>query len=135
MYGEVWKGFIIESKRHYFTYDEQNLFRLSDKDYFNTNTNSMCIFDGLECDEQGKILLENNRVIMINSWYTIKNYFGDKSGRHKRNKNFYIYQNNFYNDYGEAIKNLSREAKRALIEYQNIGEKEGLLCTRKMITM
>ncbi|MEG0898349.1 MAG: hypothetical protein RSF40_01385 [Oscillospiraceae bacterium] len=118
MLSEVWKGFVIGSERHYFTYDEQNLFRLRDRSYFNTNTNTMCIFDGVECDATGKILPENTRVIMINSWYTIKNYFGDKSGMHRRNKNFYIYKDNFYNEKGEAVKNLSREAKQALKEYQ-----------------
>jgi hypothetical protein len=117
MLGDIWKSFQIGNNRHYFTYDEKTIFSLKGKDYFNTNTNSINIFNGVECDEYGKILTGEPKVILINSWYTIKNYFGDKSGMHKRNKNFYIYKDKIYNMNGEEIKGLSRETKKAWQEY------------------
>jgi hypothetical protein len=118
MLGEIWKSFCVNDKRHYFTYDEKDIFRLSHKDYFNTNTESMAIFSGFKCNEYGVLFGPREKVILINSWYTIKNYFGDKSGKHKRNKNFYIYQGKIYNDQGEKIEKLSREAKKAYEEYE-----------------
>lgn len=83
MLGEIWDSFYINNKRHCFTYDDKkDVFKFEDREYFNTNTDSIIIYNGVECNEYGQILPKNTEVICIYVIYIIKNYSGDKSGMH-----------------------------------------------------
>lgn len=98
----------------------KKIFTVTGKDYFNKNTEKINIVDTFECDNYGKILLENNKVLFIQIVYVIANYFGDRSGRHIRTKNYIVYQDKIYNSHGEQIKKLTKEVQRALDEYTKL---------------
>ncbi len=121
-----WRSFHIEGKQHWIAIDDREIFTVAEKDYFNKNTYKINIVKGFECDDFGKILSENIEILLIQIMYSIQNYFGNKSGKHIRSKEFVIYQGKIYNDKGEEVKKVTKEAQGALNEYQLIKGVAGL---------
>jgi hypothetical protein len=117
---DSWRSFHIEGKQHWFPIEDQNIFSITEKDYFNKHTEKINIVDTFECDDRGKMLSGNNKILFIQIVYIIANYFGDRSGRHKRTKSFVLYNDKIYNDKGEEIKKLTKEVERALNEYRSV---------------
>jgi hypothetical protein len=115
--GMWWSSFHIGESRSFYIYHPDNAFTVTDRSYFNKDTLKVNIINGMECTETGKILPENNTVLLVQIVYNISNYWGQKNGRHIRSKNFYFYKDQLYNSKGETIKKLTKEAQEAYNEY------------------
>lgn len=118
-----WKGFrLLDGKQRWLYTDEQSAMRLNNKDYFNKNTIGIIIYKGYETDEN-KTEPISDTIFYISIDYRIENYFGDKSGKHYRNKRYVVVDDNIYQQlqYGEVkeVKRVTRELKGVLSEICN----------------
>jgi len=113
---EYSKGFIINSKRHYVLLDDQNTITFENQSWFNKSTDRICVTEGKECNENVNIIGNVNWTV-IEVFYHIGNYFGDKSGMHFRKKSFYYDEQSYYNDNGEQIeyKKLPKEVRMTIL--------------------
>lgn len=88
-----WKGFRLpaDDVQRWFYTSEDNAVTLTDKAYFNKATNKAIVYRGFETTEHGTEPISNIG-LYIKVIHRIDNYFGDKSGRHIRAKE-YVYHN------------------------------------------
>lgn len=115
-----WKGFRLpDEKQRWICTDEDSAIRLHNKDYFNKNTISIIIYRGYETEENSVDPL-SDIIYLINVNYRIVNYFGDKSGRHCKNKKYVVINNRVYqqSQSGEVkeVRRITKELKGTLIE-------------------
>lgn len=86
-----WKGFkLSDGKQRWLCTSDADQVKISKADWFNRQTEYIVIYKGCETAEASTKAVSGN-IYMITVVCSIKNYFGDKSGHHYRNKN-YIYK-------------------------------------------
>lgn len=92
-----WKGFHLtedDTQRWFYT-TEETAIKLNGKDYFNKQTESVVIYRGYETLEHGTDPISGEG-FYIKIICRLNNYFGDKSGRHIRTKNYVYYNGRLY---------------------------------------
>ena len=114
-----WKSFRLpDGKIRWFYTDEKSRVIIKDKEWFNKNTISICIYKGYETEEYSEKPV-SEMIYRIAIDYQIANYFGDRSGIHFRSKIFMLIGDKLYKqDKGEGIEvtKITKELKGALEE-------------------
>lgn len=108
--GKVGTGFKINSIQYMFLYNEDEVIKIEEQNYFNKNTQYINIVKGVECDCFLNPI-NDKEIKMFEVVYIIANYFGDRSGHHWRKKKYMLIDDNLYNDDGELIKRIPKEIK------------------------
>ena len=119
--GYFWHGFRTETdgKERYFLGNDNNTLYLTGKEFFNKNTISVTVYKGVEvADLSCTKVISDEEILLISLWVKISNYFGDRNGRHNRNKIYVkigekIYLQNEYGNIKEVVR-LSKELKGIL---------------------
>lgn len=115
----MWKSFRLpDGERRYIYTDEDSAKKITDKEWFNKNTQDITIYTGYETEEYNTApISESIYYIIIN--YQISNYFGDKSGMHYRNKEYVLIGDKLYQQKGGSgteVKRLTKELSGILKE-------------------
>lgn len=118
-----WRTFRLDDEKQRWLYtDETKAIVLHEKDFFNKNTDYVAIYKGFETEEYSMKPI-SNEIYFINIGYSIKNYFGDTSGIHFRNKD-YIFKNGVlyklerYGNPSTVVKRITKELKGVLAEIE-----------------
>lgn len=121
--GSFWQGFRTETdeKERYFYGNDNGALYLKGKGYFNKNTINVMVCRGVEVtDLSSQEAVSEEEILLISICVRISNYFGDKSGRHLRNKRYIKIGGNLYlqNEFGnpKEVLRLSKELKGILSE-------------------
>lgn len=124
----IWKSFKTESQeRKYFYTDECKKYLIKNKEWFNKNTDYICIYEGFETLEYSEKPI-SDKMYFINIGYHISNYFGDKTGCHFRNKDYVfmngiIYKQDRYGESSTIVCKITKELKNVKLYLNEIIEK------------
>ena len=107
--------------RWFLTEDETKVY-LTDKEWFNKNTTSVCIHRGYETEEYSTEPI-SEMIYHIDIEYQILNYFGDRSGMHYRHKEYMLVDGKLYKQVkgeGIEVKRMTKELKGILEELKHL---------------
>lgn len=115
-----WKSFRLhDNKLHWLYTNEKSLVQLENKEFFNKDTLRVDIYKGYETKENQTESMSDS-IYYIDVIYRISNYFGDRSGQHKRLKSYVVIKNKVYQQMAagdvKEVKRMGRELKGILQE-------------------